>query len=63
MTGWVANDTLTGYEYYQANTTSSISALMSFQGTAVWVWGLCGPRGQFWSGTYGSLSVDGGLST
>ena len=62
MTGWTANDTISGYHYYQSNTGSSQTALLNFQGAAVWVWGFCGPRGQFLGTGYGSVSVDGDIS-
>jgi len=63
MTGWVANDTLSGYHYYQSNTSPPLQALLDFQGAAVWVWGFCGPRMEFLGNNYGSVSVDDGSGT
>ena len=63
MTGWVANDTITGYHYYEANNSLSQSALLKFEGAAAWVWGFCGPRAASTGGSYGSVSVDGGSGT
>jgi hypothetical protein len=62
MTGWTANDTMSGYRYYQSNTGTSQLAQLSFQGAAVSVWGFCGPRGQPSGTSYGSVSVDAGTS-
>jgi len=58
MTGWIANDTIPGYHYYQSNTSSPLLARLNFQGAAVWVWGLCGPGSD-----YGTVSIDDGFST
>ena len=66
MTGWTANDTMSGYHYLQANSSSSLLALMDFQGAAVWVWGFCEPqdRDRSWMTlSYGSISIDSGTST
>jgi hypothetical protein len=62
MTGWTANDTMSGYPYFQSNTGTSQIAQLSFQGAAVWVWGFCGPRGQSFGTAYGSVTVDSGIS-
>jgi hypothetical protein len=61
-TGWTANDTIPGYNFYQSNGVSSQTAILSFQGIAVWIWGFCGPRGSFLGGEYGEVAVDTGFS-
>lgn len=59
-TGWTANDTFAD-SFVQSGTVAQ-TATLDFEGIAVWVWGFCGPRGQYFGGDYGAITVDGASS-